>query len=115
VVGIGLSSGVNVEDEYVFYWASMVLGGLWEEEGRRDVPSETQMYSQLGLIEEDEAEENRRDEALRGGTTNFDESDHIDSGDQNIDHHVRTTYRARRELSMIKLIPQCSQAICFRT
>ena len=43
------------------------------------------MYSQLGLIEEDEAEENRRDEALRGGTTNFDESDHVDSGDQNTD------------------------------
>jgi hypothetical protein len=85
VEGIGLSSGVNVEDESVFDWASMVLGGLWEEEGRRDVPSETQMYSQLGLIEEDEAEENRRDEALRGGTTNFDESDHVDSGDQNTD------------------------------
>jgi hypothetical protein len=85
VEGIGLSSGVDVEDESVFDWASMVLGGLWEEEGRRDVPSETQMYSQLGLIEEDEAEENRRDEALRGGTTNFDESDHVDSGDQNTD------------------------------
>jgi hypothetical protein len=69
----------------VFDWASMVLGGLWEEEGRHDVPSETQMYSQLGLIEEDEAEGNRRDEALRGGTTNSDESDHIDSGDQNTD------------------------------
>ena len=80
-----MSSGANVEDEFVLDWASMVLGGLWEEEGRRDVPSETQMYSQLGLIEEDEAEENRRDEALRGGTTNFDESDHVDSGDQNTD------------------------------
>jgi hypothetical protein len=37
----------------------MVLGGLWEEEGRRDVPSEMQMYSQHGLIKEDEAKENR--------------------------------------------------------
>jgi hypothetical protein len=63
----------------------MVLGGLWEEEGRHDVPSETQVYSQLGLIEEDGAEGNKRDEALRGGTTNSDESDHIDSGDQNTD------------------------------
>jgi hypothetical protein len=78
VAGIGLSLGANVEDEYVFYWASMVLGGLWEEEGKCDVPSETQMYSQLRLIEEDKAEENRRDEDLRGGTTNFDESYHID-------------------------------------
>jgi hypothetical protein len=63
----------------------MVLGGFWEEEGRRDVPSEMQMYFQLGLIEENEAEENRRDEALQGGTSNFDQSDHIDLGDHNID------------------------------
>jgi hypothetical protein len=33
----------------MFDWASMVLGGLWEEEGRRDVPSETQLYS-LGNV-----------------------------------------------------------------
>jgi hypothetical protein len=69
----------------LFDWDSMVLSGLWEEEGRRDVLSEMQMYSQLGLIEEDETKENRRDEALRGGTSNLDESDHIDLGDHNID------------------------------
>jgi hypothetical protein len=69
----------------LFDWDSMVLSGLWEEEGRRDVLSEMQMYSQLGLIEEDETKENRRDEALRGGISNLDESDHIDLGDHNID------------------------------
>jgi hypothetical protein len=75
-----LSSNPNVEDESLFDWDSMVLAGLWGEEGRRDVPSEMHMYSQLGLIEEDEAEENRRDEVLRGGATNLDESDHICRG-----------------------------------
>jgi hypothetical protein len=69
----------------LFDWDSMVLGGFWEEEGRRDVPSEMQMYSQLGHIEEDDDEEVRRDEALRGGTSNMDQSDHIDSTDHNID------------------------------
>jgi hypothetical protein len=55
------------------------------DEGRRDVPSEIQMNSQLGLIEEDEAEENRKYEALRGDTSNLYQSDHIDLGDHNID------------------------------
>jgi hypothetical protein len=86
-----LSCNENVEDESLFDWDSMVLGGLWEEEGRRDVPSEMQMYSQLGLIEEDEVEKNRRDEALRGGTTNLDQSDHIDSGDQHESEAQHTT------------------------
>jgi hypothetical protein len=36
-------------------WKFMVLCDFWEEEGRRDVPSEMQMYSQLGLNEEDKA------------------------------------------------------------
>jgi hypothetical protein len=69
----------------MFDWDSMVLGGFWEKEGRCDVPSEMQMYSQLGLIEEDEAKKNRRDEDLRGGTSNLDQSDPIDLGDHNID------------------------------
>lgn len=112
--GIGLSSGVNVEDESVFDWASMVLGGLWEEEGRRDVPSETQMYSQLGLIEEDEAEENRRDEALRGGTTNFDESDHVDSGDQNTDQPCEDYLPDEKRAKYDKINPSM-QPVCFRT
>jgi hypothetical protein len=55
----------------------------------------------LSLIEEDEPEENRRDEALRGGTTNLDQSDHIDSEDHKIDQPCED-YRTRRELSMIK-------------
>lgn len=114
VEGIGLSSGVNVEDESVFDWASMVLGGLWEEEGRHDVPSETQMYSQLGLIEENEAEENRRDEALRGGTTNFDESDHVDSGDQNTDQPCEDYLPDEKRAKYDKINPSM-QPVCFRT
>jgi hypothetical protein len=113
VEGIGLSSGVNVEDESVFDWASMVLGGLWEEEGRRDVPSETQMYSQLGLIEEDEAEENRRDEALRGGTTNFDESDHVDSGDQNTDQPCEDYLPDEKRAKYDKINPSMQPSSLF--
>jgi hypothetical protein len=114
VEGIGLSSGVNVEDESVFDWASMVLSGLWEEEGRHDVPSETQMYSQLGLIEENEAEENRRDEALRGGTTNFDESDHVDSGDQNTNQPCEDYLPDEKRAKYDKINPSM-QPVCFRT
>jgi hypothetical protein len=58
----------------MFDWNSMVLCGFWEEEGRRDVPCEMQMYSQLGLNEDDKDEGNRRDEELRGGTRNLDQS-----------------------------------------
>jgi hypothetical protein len=36
------------------------------------------MYSQLGLIEEDDDKEVRRDEALGGGASNMDQLDHID-------------------------------------
>jgi hypothetical protein len=113
VEGIGLSSGANVEDKSVFDWASMVLGGLWEEEGRRDVPSETQMYSQLGLIEEDEAEENRRDEALRGGTTNFDESDHVDSGDQNTDQRCEDYLPDEKRAKYDKINPSMQPGNLF--
>jgi hypothetical protein len=62
-----------------------VLCDFWEEEGRCDVPNEMQMYSQLGLNEEDKAKENRRDEAVLGGTSNLDQSEPINFGDNTID------------------------------
>ena len=105
VAGKGLSCNENVEEESLFDWDSMVLGGLWEEEGRHDVPSEMHMYSQLGLIEEDEAEENRRDEALRGGATNLDESDHIDSGDDNIDQQCEDDLPDEKRVKYDKINP----------
>lgn len=66
-------------------WESLVLCDFWEEEGRRDVPSEMQMYSQLGLNEEDKAKENKRNEAVLGGTSNLDQSEPINFGDNSID------------------------------
>jgi hypothetical protein len=113
VAGTDLSSGANVEDESLFDWASMVLGGLWEEEGRRDVPSETQMYSQLGLIEEDETEENRRDEGLRGGATNFDESDHINSGDHNTDQPCEGYLPGEKRVKYDKINPSVQSDSLF--
>jgi hypothetical protein len=55
----------------------MVLCDFWEEEGRHDVPSEMQMYSQLGLNEGEKTHENTRDEAVLGGTSNLDQSEPI--------------------------------------
>jgi hypothetical protein len=89
----------------------MVLGGFWEE-GRRDVPSEMQMYSQFGLIEQDEAGENRRDEALQGGTSNFDQSDHIDLGNHNIDQPCEDYLNATRQfVSQHEGISNCYEAV----
>jgi hypothetical protein len=62
-------------------WESFVLSDFWDEEGRHDVPSEMEMYSQLGLNEEDKAKENKRDEAGLGGTSNLDQSEPINLGD----------------------------------
>jgi hypothetical protein len=47
--------------------------------GRRngDMMFEMQMYSQLGLAEEDNAEESRREEAFRGVTRDFEQSEHV--------------------------------------
>jgi hypothetical protein len=89
----------------MFDWDSMVLGGFWEEEGRRDVPSEMHMYSQLRLIEEYEAEENRRDEALGGGTSNLDQSDHIDLGDHNIDQPCEVYLPDKKRVMYDKINP----------
>jgi hypothetical protein len=75
----------KVQEKTRLDWDSMVLCDFWEEGGRRDVPSEMQMYSQLGLNEEDKAKENRRDEAVLGGTSNLDQLEPIDFGDNTID------------------------------
>jgi hypothetical protein len=91
----------------------VVRGGLWEEEGRRDVPSEMQMYSQLGLIKEDETEENRRDEALRGGTSNLDESDHIDSGDHNINQPCEDYLPDEKRVKYDKINPSMQPGNLF--
>jgi hypothetical protein len=72
-----------------------------------------QMYSQLGLIEEDEAEENRRDEALRGGTSNLDESDHIDSGDHNIDQPCEDYLPDEKRVKYDKINPSMQPSNLF--
>jgi hypothetical protein len=89
------------------------LEHVWEEEGRRDVPSEMHMYSQLGLIEEDEAEENIRDEALRGGATNLDESNHIDSGDNNIDQQCEYDLPDEKRVKYDKINPSMQPGSLF--
>lgn len=55
-------------------WESFILSDFWNEEGKHDVPSEMQMYCELGLNEEDKAKENRRDETDLGGRNNIDQS-----------------------------------------
>jgi hypothetical protein len=45
----------------------MVLCDFWEEEGRRDVASEMEMYCNLGLNEGETAKENARDEVVNEG------------------------------------------------
>jgi hypothetical protein len=89
------------------------LEHVWEEEGRRDVLSEMHMYSQLGLIEEEEAEENIRDEALRGGATNLDESNHIDSGDNNIDQQCEYDLPDEKRVKYDKINPSMQPGNLF--
>jgi hypothetical protein len=45
----------------------MIISDGWDNEGRHEVPCENEMYCQLGLLNEDEVERNRREEACRGG------------------------------------------------
>ena len=68
----------------------MVLCDFLEEEGSRDVLSEMQMYSQLGLNEGENAQDNTRAEAGLGGTSNLDQSDTVNFGDNTIDQTIET-------------------------
>ncbi|KAL5648200.1 hypothetical protein ACJX0J_042555 [Zea mays] len=95
LVALG-ANNVNEENEKVqdksrLDWESMVLCDFWDEEGRRDVASEMEMYCNLGLNEGETTEENARDEAINEGekaqenTSNLDQSEPINIGDNTID------------------------------
>jgi hypothetical protein len=71
------------------------------------------MYSQLGLIEEDEAKENRRDEALQGGTGNLYQSDHIDLGDHNIDQPCEDYLPDEKRVKYDKINPSIQLGSLF--
>jgi hypothetical protein len=71
------------------------------------------MYSQFGFIEEDEAEESRRDEALRGATSNLDQSDHIDLGDHNIDQPCEDYLSDEKRVKYDKINPSTQSDSLF--
>jgi hypothetical protein len=83
----------------------MVLNVFWEEEGRRDVPSEMQMYSQLGLIERTrlrKIEEMKPYEVLQ---VIWIKSDHIDLGDHNIDQPCEDYLSDEKRVKYDKINP----------
>jgi hypothetical protein len=94
-------------------WKSFVLSDFWNEEGRRDVPSEMQMYSQLGLNEEDKAKENKRDETVLGGTSNLDQLEPINVGDNSIDQPMEDFLPNEKRVMYDKMNPSMQPGSLF--
>jgi hypothetical protein len=94
-------------------WEFFVLSDFWNEEGRRDVPSEMQMYSELGLNEEDKAKENQRDESVLGGTSNLDQSEPINFGDNSIDQPMEDFLPNEKRVVYDKMNPSMQPGSLF--
>ena len=94
-------------------WEFFVLSDFWNEEGRRDVPSEMQMYSELGLNEEDKAKENQRDESVLGGTSNLDQSEPINFGDNTIDQSFEDYLPNEKRVMYDKMNPSMQPGSLF--
>jgi hypothetical protein len=97
----------------------MVLCDFWEEEGRCDVPSEMQMYCNLGLNEGEKAEENARDEAFNEGekaqenTSNLDQSEPITFGDNTIDQSFEDYLPNEKRVMYDKMNPSMQPGSLF--
>jgi hypothetical protein len=91
----------------------MVLCDFWEEEGSRDVLSEMQMYSQLGLNEGENAQDNTRDEAVLGGTSNLDQSEPINFGDNTIDQTFEDYLPNEKRVMYDKMNPSMQPGSLF--
>lgn len=55
-------------------WDTMILSDAWDDEGRHDMPRESEIYCELGLMQEDEAEQRIREEAFAGGCSSVEDS-----------------------------------------
>ena len=94
-------------------WEFFVLSDFLNEEGRRDVPSEMQMYSELGLNEEVKAKENQRDESVLGGTSNLDQSEPINFGDNSIDQPMEDFLPNEKRVMYDKMNPSMQPGSLF--
>jgi hypothetical protein len=91
----------------------MVLCDFWEEEGSRDVVSEMQMFSQLGFNEGENAQDNTRDEAVLGGTSNLDQSEPINFGDNTIDQTFEDYLPNEKRVMYDKMNPSMQPGSLF--
>ncbi|XP_020396599.1 uncharacterized protein [Zea mays] len=103
----------KVQDKSRLDWESMVLCDFWEEEGSRDVVSEMQMFSQLGFNEGENAQDNTRDEAVLGGTSNLDQSEPINFGDNTIDQTFEDYLPNEKRVMYDKMNPSMQPGSLF--
>jgi hypothetical protein len=97
----------------------MVLCDLWEEEGRRDVASEMEMYCNLGLNEGETTKENARDAAVneegksQENTSNLDQSEPINFGDNTIDQSFEDYLPNEKRVMYDKINPSMQPGSLF--
>jgi hypothetical protein len=109
----------NVQDQSRLDWESMVLCDFWEEEGRRDVANEMEMYCNLGLNEGETRKENVRDEAVKEGekaqenTSNLDQSEPINFGDNHIDRSFEDYLPNEKRVQYDKMNPSMQPGSLF--
>jgi hypothetical protein len=109
----------NVQDQSRLDWESMVLCDFWEEEGRRDVASEMEMYCNLGLNEGETGKENVRDEAVKEGekaqenTSNLDQLEPINFGDNHIDRSFEDYLPNEKRVQYDKMNPSMQPGSLF--
>jgi hypothetical protein len=72
-----------------------------------------QMYSQLGLNEGEKAQENTRDEAILGGTSNLDQSEPTNFGDNTIDQSFEDYLPNEKRVMYDKMNPSMQPGSLF--